>query len=124
MLQDAQSFASIPAADLGRARAWYEEKLGLSPAMEMTGALMYQGGGGTAFLLYETEFAGTSKHTIAGWRVDDLDKEMADLRSRGVSFEDYDMPELKTVDGVAEFEGTRSAWFMDSEGNILNLNQM
>ena len=124
MLQDGQVFASIPAADIERARAWYEEKLGLRPSQHMPDGSIYQCGGGTAFLLYQTQFAGTGKHTIAGWNVDDLDKEMAELRARGVTFEDYDMPELKTVDGVAEYEGMRSAWFKDSEDNILNVGEM
>jgi catechol 2,3-dioxygenase-like lactoylglutathione lyase family enzyme len=124
MLQDGQVFASVPAADLARARAWYEEKLGLTPTMEMPDGNLYKCGGGTAFLLYQTQFAGTGKHTIAGWNVDDLDKEMAELRARGVTFEEYDMPNLKTVDGVAEYEGMRSAWFKDSEDNILNIGEM
>ena len=124
MLQEGQVFASIPAADFERATAWYEEKLGLTPSMNMPDGAIYQCGAGTAFLLYKTQFAGTGKHTIAGWNVQDLDKEMAELRARGVTFEDYDMPELKTVDGVAEYEGMRSAWFKDSEDNILNVGEM
>ena len=124
MLQDGQVFASIPAADIERARAWYEEKLGLTPTQSMPDGNIYQCGGGTAFLLYQTQFAGTGKHTVAGWNVDDLDKQMAELRARGVTFEDYDMPGLKTVDGVADYEGMRSAWFKDSEDNILNVGEM
>ncbi len=124
MLKDGQVFASIPAADLARAKAWYEEKLGLTPTQDMPGGGLYMCGKGTAFLLYETEFAGTGKHTIAGWNVDDLDKEIAELRSRGVTFEDYDMPTLKTVDGVAEMDGMKAAWFKDSEDNILNVGEM
>ena len=123
MLKDAQVFASIPAADMARARAWYEEKLGLTPDMDMPDGGVYRCGD-TAFVLYQTEFAGTGKHTVAGWNVQDLDKEMAELRARGVTFEDYDMPNLKTVDGVAEYEGMRSAWFKDSEDNILNIGEM
>ena len=124
MLKEGQVFASIPAADMARATAWYEEKLGLKPDSDMPDGGIYRCGGGTAFLLYQTEFAGTGKHTIAGWNVEDLDTEMSDLRARGVTFEDYDMPGLKTVDGVAEYEGMRSAWFKDSEDNILNIGEM
>jgi catechol 2,3-dioxygenase-like lactoylglutathione lyase family enzyme len=124
MLRDGQVFASIPAADLARAKAWYEEKLGLTPDMDMPGGHLYRCGEGTAFLLYETAFAGTGQHTIAGWNVADLDAEMAELRRRGVVFEDYDMPGLKTVDGVADLNGMRGAWFKDSEGNTLNIGQM
>jgi catechol 2,3-dioxygenase-like lactoylglutathione lyase family enzyme len=125
MLQEGQVFASIPAADFARAKAWYEEKLGLTPTMEMPGGnALYKCGDGTVFLLYETQFAGTGKHTIAGWNVKDLDKEMAELRARGVTFEDYDMPNLKTVNGVVESDGMRAAWFKDSEDNILNIGEM
>jgi len=124
MLVESEVFASIPASDLQRAKAWYEEKLGLTPSMDMPGALLYRCGNGTAFLLYETSFAGTGKHTIAGWNVADLDKEMAELRNRGVTFEEYDMPGLKTINGVAELDGMRSAWFKDSEGNALTVGQM
>ncbi len=126
MLQEGQVFASIPAADLARAQAWYEEKLGLTPSESesMPGAAIYRCGDGTAFLLYETTFAGTGQHTIAGWRVSDLDKEMAELRNRGVTFEDYDMPGLKTTGGIATLDNMRSAWFKDSEGNVLNVGEM
>jgi predicted enzyme related to lactoylglutathione lyase len=125
MLQEGQVFASIPAADYARAKAWYEEKLGLTPTMEMMGGNgLYKCGDGTAFLLYETQFAGTGKHTLAGWNVKDLDATMADMRSKGVTFEDYDMPGLKTDNGVAETEGMRSAWFKDSEDNILTVGEM
>jgi catechol 2,3-dioxygenase-like lactoylglutathione lyase family enzyme len=124
MLQDSQVFASIPAADLARARGWYEEKLGLTPSQEMPGGHIYMCGEGTAFLLYETSFAGTGQHTIAGWRVGDLAKEMAELRNRSVTFEDYDLPGLKTTDGVATMDGMSTAWFKDCEGNTLNVSQM
>jgi catechol 2,3-dioxygenase-like lactoylglutathione lyase family enzyme len=126
MLQDSQVFASIPAADLERAKAWYEEKLGLtpSPSDSMPGGEIYRCGDGTAFLLYETSFAGTGQHTIAGWRATDLDKEMSELRNRGVTFEEYDMPGLKTTDGVVSMEGMKAAWFKDSEGNTLNITEM
>ena len=73
--------------------------------------------------LYESAHAGTSQHTLASWRVIDLDATMADLRGRDVAFEEYDLPGLKTVDGVAETDTVRGAWFKDSEGNILALSQ-
>lgn len=123
MLQEGQVFASIPAADVERAKAWYEEKLGLTPSQEMPDGAMYRCGDGTVFLLYQTTFP-TGEHTIAGWRVSDLDKEMAEMRNRGVTFEDYDLPGLKTVDGVAEVGPMRNAWFRDSEDNILTVGEM
>lgn len=113
----------IAASDLGRARAWYADKLGLVPAQEMDGALNYRTGT-TGFTLYLTEFAGTAKNTVAIWRVPDLRAEMAELRRRGVVFEDYDFGEWRTVDGVmTDSDGSLAAWFTDSEGNVLGLVQ-
>jgi catechol 2,3-dioxygenase-like lactoylglutathione lyase family enzyme len=123
MLSNSPIIASLPAADIDRARAWYEEKLGLKPSRERPDGLIYDCGAGTQFLLYPTSFAGTAENTLAAWRVDDIQAEMSDLRARGVVFEEYDFPGLKTVDGVADFEGGKGAWFKDSEGSILALNQ-
>jgi catechol 2,3-dioxygenase-like lactoylglutathione lyase family enzyme len=123
MLSNSPIIATLPAEDIDRARAWYEEKLGLKPSREQPDGLMYDCGNGTQFLLYPTSFAGSAKNTLAAWTVDDIEAEMSDLRSRGVVFEEYDFPGLKTVDGVADFEGGKGAWFKDSEGSILALNQ-
>ncbi len=87
------------------------------------GIAMYRSGG-VAFFVYQTESAGSNQATAATWRVADLDSVMADLRSKGVVFEEYDLPELKTVDGVLEIHGERAAWFKDSEGNILALDAL
>ena len=76
------------------------------------------------FLLYETSFAGTAQNTAASWSTNDLDAEMAELRSNGVVFEEYDFPGLKTENGVAANEDGRAAWFKDSEGNILALSEV
>ena len=122
MLSNSPIIPTLPAADLDRARAWYEEKLGLKASQERSDGLMYDCGG-TQFLLYPTSFAGTAQNTLAGWRVEDIQAEMADLRTRGVVFEEYDFPGLKTVDGVADFEGGKGSWFKDSEGNTLALTQ-
>jgi catechol 2,3-dioxygenase-like lactoylglutathione lyase family enzyme len=124
MLAEKVVFPAIAAIDLDRARTWYREKLGLSPSQEMPDGLIYACADGSAFLLYETAFAGTAKNTVAGWRVNDLEVEMEQLRSRGVEFEEYDLPNVKTTNGVATAPGIRSAWFADSEGNILNLSEM
>ena len=121
MLTDAH--ATLPAADLQRFRRFYEEKLGLTPSQEMPGLLIY-GSGPSAIQVYETPNAGTAKNTQLTWVVEDLDAEMQRLRGAGVEFEDYDQPGLKTENGVAELEGGKGAWFVDSEGNILNLTQL
>jgi catechol 2,3-dioxygenase-like lactoylglutathione lyase family enzyme len=127
MLANAPLVASLPASDLDRARRWYEEKLGLVPTMDVgTEGFVYTSGG-VRFMVYRTAFAGTGKHTVAGWIVGDLADAMRDLRARGVVFEEYAMGESgpNTEDGVArDPTGGATAWFTDSEGNILSLTQL
>lgn len=125
MLSTAQMIAYVPVSDLQRARKFYEEKLGLTPAREYAGGvgLTYECGVGTTFFMYQSAGAGTSKASQAFWSVEDLDAEVAELRSRGLVFLDYDLPGLKTVNGVATGGGAKTAWFKDSEGNILALAQ-
>jgi len=123
MLQQAPMYAYLPAKDVGRARKFYEEKVGLKPKREVAGGVVYEFGGGTACFLYPTANAGTSKASQAYWQVADVEREVADLRSRGVSFEEYDSPGMKTVNGIATAGGAKAAWFKDSEGNILALIQ-
>ena len=125
MLDDAPIFASIPAKDIERARRWYEEKLGLAPIQDMgPNGLVYQTRN-TRFVVYPTPYAGTGKHTLAGWVVDDIDATMKELRDRGVTFEEYDGSNgPKTENGVARAEGGAAAWFKDSEDNVLNLNEL
>ncbi len=124
MLSDFPIAPVLPAADLARARKFYEEVLGFTPAQvyEDLGQVKYLSGG-TEFFVYATGSAGTNQATTAGWHVDDLDAVMEDLRGRGVVFEDYDFPGLTTVNGVAEIPGARAAWFKDTEGNTLALDQ-
>ncbi len=124
MLTDKIVFPAIAAIDLDRAMAWYKEKLGMSPSQEMPNGFIYVCADGSAFLLYETAFAGTAKNTVAGWRVTDLDAEIEQLKMRGVQFEEYDLPDLKTTNGVHTAPGVRGAWFADSEGNILTLTEI
>jgi catechol-2,3-dioxygenase len=124
MLSDSEIYAVLPASDLARARGFYKDTLGLEPTEERSDGLIYQTKGGPKFLLYETQFAGTAQNTAMNFVTDDLDAEMADLRSRGVTFEEYDFPGLKTENGVAEYDGGRGAWFKDSEGNILAVGEM
>jgi catechol 2,3-dioxygenase-like lactoylglutathione lyase family enzyme len=123
MLQRSPMYAYIPAKNVARAREFYERKLGFSPARELAGGVRYEFGGGTACFLYPTPNAGTSKASQAFWQVEDIEREVADLRSRGVQFEEYDMPGMKTKDGIATAGGAKAAWFKDTEGNILALVQ-
>jgi catechol 2,3-dioxygenase-like lactoylglutathione lyase family enzyme len=116
--------ATAAAIDLPRARRWYEEKLGLTPEREDPGGVWYHFAGDTWLYLYATPSAGTAQNTIAGWTVQDIETVMADLRRRGVTFEDYDFGELRTVDGLADFGMAKAAWFKDSEGNTYELSEV
>ena len=123
MLSQHPIHATIPATDLERARAFYGERLGLIPAREEPAGLVYETPGGAWFRLYRTPYAGTAQHTIAGWDVEDIEAEVAELKARGVVFEEYQSEQLQTVDGIATTQGGQAAWFKDSEGNILGLAQ-
>ena len=113
----------IPAKDMARARKFYEEKIGLKPKQEYAGGVIYECGKGSWVFMYPTPNAGTSQASTAFWAVEDVVAEVAELKSRGVKFEEYDMPGLKTVDGIATGGGAKTAWFKDSEGNILAVSQ-
>lgn len=129
-LTDAPVATRLPAKDLERARRFYSEKLGLEPSEERPGGLLYRCAGST-FALFESAGAASGDHTQMGWEVDDIKATVAALRARGVVFEEYDWPGLRTVNGVAEVEGNypskgtgeRGAWFRDSEGNLLGIGQ-
>jgi predicted enzyme related to lactoylglutathione lyase len=126
MLNDGKVEANIPAADIERAKAFYADKLGLTPSAELVpGYLRYETTGGTAFNLYQTQYAGMAGHTIAQIHVGDVEKEVGDLKSRGVVFEVYDdMPGVEWRGEVAVMpEMGKAAWFKDSEGNILCLDE-
>jgi catechol 2,3-dioxygenase-like lactoylglutathione lyase family enzyme len=114
--------ATLPASDLTRARAFYEQTLGLEVEEESPSGVQYRAGTGALFV-YPSEFAGTNQATAASFEVDDIEATVADLRGRGVTFEEYDFPGLKTEKGIADLEGERGAWFKDTEGNILALGQ-
>jgi catechol 2,3-dioxygenase-like lactoylglutathione lyase family enzyme len=119
MFANRKATAMIPARDLTRAKAWYADKLGLQPVEAMGEMGAAYDLGGTAAFLYPTEFAGTAQHTILSFPSDDLLADMQAMRGKGVVFLDYDLPGLKTVDGVAQFGEVKNAWCKDSEGNIL-----
>jgi len=130
MLNKGRVATRLPAQDLTRARAFYAEKLGLEPVEERPGGLRYVCAGGE-FALFESAGGASGDHTQMGWEVDDIEATITELRSRGVTFEEYDLPGLRTVDGIADIEGNypskgigeRGAWFRDSEGNMLGIGQ-
>jgi catechol 2,3-dioxygenase-like lactoylglutathione lyase family enzyme len=123
MLSQLEAAAVLPAKDLKRAKSFYKDKLGLEPAEEREGELRYRTAAGAAVLVYETENAGTAKNTALLWVTPDVQAEVARLRQAGVVFEEYDLPGLKTEDGIATTGAERAAWFKDSEGNILCVAQ-
>src|ERR1700755_2152331 len=95
MLQGSPMYAYIPVKDLARARSFYEGKLGFKPRGELGGGVAYGSAAGTACFMYPTPNAGTSKASQAFWQVADLEKEVAELKARGVVFERYDFPGMK-----------------------------
>jgi predicted enzyme related to lactoylglutathione lyase len=117
----ARAAAMLPAQDLERAKAFYRDKLGLTPTQERDpmGGLLYELSGGTGFAVFLSGGTASGTHTQMALEVEDLDAAIKDLRARGLKFEEYDSPGLKTKDGIAEIAGTKVAWFKDSEGNLV-----
>jgi predicted enzyme related to lactoylglutathione lyase len=125
MFEKLMATAVLAASDITRAKQWWHEVLGRDPVYEDTeGEALFYDIGGTGVMVYRSDFAGTAKNTVLNLMTDDLDRDMTQLRTHGVMFHDYDMPGLKTVDGVAEIGDERSAWFSDSEGNIMAIGQV
>lgn len=130
MLISAKVATRLPARDLNRARAFYSEKLGLDPVEQREGGLRYVCAGGE-FAIFVSAGMQSGTHTQMAWEVEDIETTVRELRARGVEFEEYDLPGLKTVDGIAEITGNypskgigeRGAWFRDSEGNVLGIGQ-
>jgi catechol 2,3-dioxygenase-like lactoylglutathione lyase family enzyme len=121
MLQTAPMYAYIPVKDLARARKFYEEKLGFRAKDESADGVIYEFAKGTACLLYPTPNAGTSRASQAFWQVEDVEREVAELKAKGVTFEHYDMPGM--VGDICTGGGAKAAWFKDTEGNIMAIVQ-
>jgi catechol 2,3-dioxygenase-like lactoylglutathione lyase family enzyme len=131
MLKHSDAAARLPAQDLARAKSFYRDKLGLIPSEERPGGLRYQCGNGW-FSLFESAGIPSGNHTQLAWEIDDIEATVAQLRARGVVFEEYDLPGLTIVNGIAEVAGNypsrgsvgeKAAWFRDSEGNLLGIGQ-
>jgi catechol 2,3-dioxygenase-like lactoylglutathione lyase family enzyme len=130
MLNDGRAAARLPVRDLEKARAFYSEKLGLEPAEERPGGLLYRCGD-SEFALFESAGTACGTHTQMGWTVDDIEATVADLRRRGVEFEQVEMPGITVTDGIAEIPGNypskgrgeRAVWFRDLDGNVLGLGE-
>ena len=129
-LGDFPAAAVLRAEDISRAKKYYTDVVGLKPMDISTPGSegMFAAGDGTMVLIYERPGMPAPQNTTLGFNLpaDQFDEVAADLRAKGVTFEDYDMPEigLKTVNGIAEYEGTKAAWFKDSEDNIVNIVSM
>ena len=129
-LVNADGGATLPTVDLKKARAFYGETLGLRE-VEIPGdgndAAMFQSGDNTSIFLYRRDRPPKAGHTVVGWMVRELEPIMEDLRSRGVEFEQYNLPEIKTNEkgvAVSISDGYKSAWFKDPDGNILAITEM
>jgi catechol 2,3-dioxygenase-like lactoylglutathione lyase family enzyme len=131
VLDNGRVAARIPVQDLSRAREFYADKLGLEPSEERPGGLLYRCASGE-FALFESAGESSGTHTQMAWDVDDIDATVAELKARGVEFEEVDVPGLRTIDGIAEVSGNypskggkgeRAAWFRDSEGNMFGIGE-
>ena len=128
MFSDAPVITTLAVKDMAVAKKFYEETLGLKkkdvPMMKDEMGIIYECGKGTAILVYPSGSAGTNQATYAGFSVKDISEVQKELKSKGVEFEEYDIPGIKTVNGIAEYPGGgRSAWFKDPDGNILALDE-
>jgi len=124
MLTDFKVYAVLPSKDLARARAWYEEKTGTSPVKEDPGGLWYECSEGTWFVVTGSAYAGTAQNTAASFQVNGIEELMAQYRARGVVFEDYDLPDFKTTDGLFTMGPYKAAWFKDIDGNTIELSEV
>jgi len=122
MLQNAPMYSYIPVKDVARARRFYEERLGFKPKRELAGGVVYEFGKGTACFLYPTPNARTSHVSQAFWQVKDIERDVGELKTRGVKFEMYNTPEMDE-NGISTAGGAKAAWFKDTEGNIMALVQ-
>jgi catechol 2,3-dioxygenase-like lactoylglutathione lyase family enzyme len=121
MLGDHDVAATLAVTDIDAARSFYEGTLGLKSAMEAPGGVVYSAGN-SRLMVYRSDFAGTNRATGATWAVgDELESIVQDLRTKGVAFEHYDLPDTTRDGDIHEMGGMRGVWFKDPEGNIIGL---
>ena len=123
MLSERRCHATLPVADLDKGRAFYEGVLGFKPFEVNPVAALYEAGEGSKFAVTKSSGKAAGTHTQLGFTVFDIEAEVADLKRRGVVFEEYDFPTLKTNDGVATTGAGKAAWFLDPDGNMIGLIQ-
>lgn len=125
MLDGTTVYRTLPATDLEPARGFWEKTVGLTPAEVTEAGVWYHLASDSRHLLFPSGGHASGTHTQIGFRVPDLEQTVASLRTKGVEFENYDMPGLKTVNRIADMApGNRAAWFRDSEGNMIGVIQM
>jgi catechol-2,3-dioxygenase len=123
MLAEAPIDVMLLATDLGVAREFYGDRIGLEVLIESDDFLTFKCGGDSRLVVTRSSTGTTEAQTKASWRVSDLAAEVAELRSRGVEVQEYDEPGLKTVDGIADVGFALAAWLVDPDGNSLGLLQ-
>jgi catechol 2,3-dioxygenase-like lactoylglutathione lyase family enzyme len=122
-LQGSEVSCMLPVKDLARARRFYEDSLGLEPLGERPDGKFQYRSGGTTLALFPKPDGTRAEHTAVSFRVDDIGAAVSSLAARGVVFDDYDLPGLKTVEHVCVLGSEKAAWFEDPEGNILCLHE-
>jgi catechol 2,3-dioxygenase-like lactoylglutathione lyase family enzyme len=123
MLQQSPVRATLPVADMERAKRFYAEKLGLTSIRDDPAEVFYECGSGSILVLFPSRGAPSGTHTQAKFDVTDIVAEVAGLKAQGVVFEDYDLPQFKSMDSIVTMGPVRAAWFRDTEGNLLALAQ-
>ena len=123
MLAEHSIDVMLTAPDVGAAKRFYGEKVGLEVLIESDDFVTFRCGGDSRLVVTQSSTRGTDPTTKASWRVDDVVAEVAELRARGVEVSHYDEPGLQTVDGVADVGFALSAWFVDPGGNTIGLLQ-
>jgi catechol 2,3-dioxygenase-like lactoylglutathione lyase family enzyme len=127
MIENAKAEPVVPVSDLDRAASFYGGTLGLNEVRRYedpaANPMIRYGVGDGTVLIYKSVGAGQSRHTLLGFIVDDIDTAVGELRERGVTFEEYDMGDIKTENGIATIGSDRAAWFKDPDGNILGVGQ-
>ena len=124
MLGDATVHPVLLAKDLDQARAFYHDKLGLEIIGEWDHGIHFRCGGGTKIAVSKSTTGTSDMQTQIGWEVADLRRELQELRSRGVTIEEYDQPDLKTVDGIADAGFAQIAWIIDPGKNALAILEL
>ncbi len=124
MLGDHPVSPVLLAKDLPAAREFYHDRLGLTILTENAEAITFQCGGGTQIEVTRSTVGTADEQTQVSWRVEDIRAEVAELRARGVRVEDYDLPGLKTDDGIADIGFAWAAWIIDPGKNALGIAQL